>query len=187
MSTALDITHFSAHGTAVALELPETLHFNDWQRIGEQLEAQQNASLWWTADWAAHGERRYRRDYGEALERIYARGSLKNLAYVARNVAPERRRDALTFTHHAAVAPLEPEWQTIWLDDAITHGWQVLELRTRIAEWRGAGTSPSSPALTIRAVAELRDLCVRAAERAGIDPAEWARNALEQAARAALA
>lgn len=174
-----------AHGTRVSLELPETVSFNEWQRIGEQLQAQQDASQWWIADWAAYGERAYRRNYGEALEQIYARQSLYNLARVAKAVEIYRRRENLSFSHHAEVAPLEPEWQTVWLDDAQTHGWSRDELRARIAEWRGRGNTRPA-ALTIRAIDELHDLCIRAAARAGLEPADWARQTLEHAARLAL-
>lgn len=176
----------NASGTATALHLPAHLTFNEWQRVGEQLEAQQNASLWWIADWAAEGERRYRRDYGEALERLYERKSLRNVASIARSVEPSRRRDNLSFSHHAEVAALDPEWQTVWLDDAESHGWSTRELRARISEWRGNGAARID-ALTIRAVAELHDLCVRAAARVGLDPSEWAKQTLEHAARLALA
>lgn len=168
----------------VSLELP-ALGFNEWVRLGEQLQAQRDANLWWLADWAAAGELRYRREYGPALERIYARGSLHNLSSVSRRVEPSRRREGLSFSHHVEVASLEPEWQTVWLDDAETHGWSVMDLRARIAEWRGLDRA-STPALTIRAVAELHDLCIRAAERVGQDPAEWAKQTLEQAARHVL-
>lgn len=182
------LTHVAGDlaGSHTTLELPDGLHFNEWQRIGEQLEAHQTASQWWIADWAAYGERCYRRDYGEALERIYARGTLWNLASVSRRVEPSRRREDLSFSHHVEVAPLEADWQTVWLDDAQTHGWSRDELRGRLAEWRGRSTS-RTPALTIRAVDELHDLCIRAAERMGLDPADWARQALEHAARLALA
>jgi hypothetical protein len=175
-----------AQRTRVSLELPD-LSFNEWRRVGEQLELQHDASLWWIADWAAYGERQYRRDYGPALEQLYERKSLRNLAYVARNVDTERRRESLSFSHHAEVAPLDPDWQTVWLDDAETHGWSKQELRERLAEWRGNGRSGPTPALTIRAVAELHDLCVAAAQRVGLDPSEWARQTLEHAARLALA
>lgn len=174
-----------AVATRTSLEVPD-LGFNDWRRLGELLEQQRDANLWWIADWALAGEERYRRDYGPALEQIYARQSLHDLVYVARHVAPERRRDDLSFSHHREIASLEPDWQTVWLDDAQTHGWSTRELRQRISEWRGHGRSPT-PALTIRAVAELHDLCVAAAERVGLDPAEWARQTLEHAARLALA
>jgi hypothetical protein len=173
------------HGSRTSLALPDGLHFNEWQRIGEQLEQQQSASQWWIADWAAYGERRYRRDYGEALERIYARGTLWNLASVSRRVEPSRRREDLSFSHHVEIASLDPEWQTVWLDDAQTHGWSRDELRAKIAEWRGRG-HPRAPALTIRAVDELHDLCLRAAEHLGLDPADWARQTLEKAARRVL-
>lgn len=176
----------ATHATRTSLDLPDGLGFNDWQRIGEHLETLHDASLWHIADWASYGERQYRRDYGPALERLYERKSLRNLAYIARNVLSERRREGLSFSHHAEVAPLDPEWQTVWLDDAETHGWSKAELRARIAEWRG--TSRTTPAaLTIRAVAELHDLCVAAAGRLGLEPADWARQTLEHAARLALA
>lgn len=176
-----------AHGSLVGLMLPERLTFNEWQRIGVQLDVQQNASLWWIADWAAYGDRHYRRDYGEALEQVYSRQSLHDLAYVARNVESSRRRENLSFTHHREVAALEPDWQKVWLDDAETQGWSTRELRERIAEWRGANAPVRPAALTFRAVGDLHDLCVQAAERMGLDPADWARQTLEHAARLALA
>lgn len=159
--------------------------FNEWQRLVESLIAEREANTWLLADALAYGELHFRREYGPALERIYARQSLKNLASISRRVDAYRRRDALSFSHHAEVAALEPDWQTVWLDDAETHGWSVMELRARIAEWRGVDRA-STPALTIRAVSDLRDLCVRAAERVGQDPAEWAKQTLEQAARDVL-
>lgn len=159
--------------------------FNEWQRLVENLIEEREANTWLLADALAYGELHFRREYGPALERIYARQSLKNLASISRRVPVTVRRESLSFTHHAEVAALEQDWQKVWLDDAETHGWSTLELRARIAEWRGLDRGVT-PALTIRAVADLRELCVRAAERLGQDPAEWAKQTLEQAARHVL-
>lgn len=171
--------------TAVSLEIPSGMRFNDWRRLGEQLDAAFNANLWWRADWAARGDAAFRREYPQALEEMYARQSLHNLASVARRVEVSRRRESLSFSHHEAVAALDPEWQDVWLDDAFTHGWSVHELRERIARWKGREAS-AAPRLTISAVGELHDLCVRAAERAGVPADQWAAHVLEQAARAVL-
>jgi hypothetical protein len=68
----------------------------------------------------------------------------------------------------------------------LTHGWTRDELRTKIALWKGRDAAPVAR-LTIRAIGELHDLCVRAAEIEGIEPGEWAARTLERAARQALA
>lgn len=177
-------TTVGAKLTPTSLELADDVRFNAWRDLGQRLEAARDANLWWLADWAAHGERVYRKDYGPALEQI-SRGTIWNLASVSRRIESSRRREDLSFSHHVEVAPLDPDWQTIWLDDAFDHGWNRDELRSKIAEWRGRERTPQS-ALTFRAVDGLRDLCIQAAERAGLDPSEWVRQALERAARSDL-
>jgi hypothetical protein len=58
--------------------------------------------------------------YSKAQEilRDYDRDSLRNIANVARSVPASFRNDALSFTHHKHVAPLDPEKQKYWLDRA---------------------------------------------------------------------
>lgn len=172
--------------TTTALELPGDLRFNHWRNLGEDLARLSDANRWHLADWAAYGERTYRRDYGPALETAYTRDGIQNLAYVARNVEPSRRRDDLSFSHHVEVAPLEPEWQTAFLQDAFEKNWTRDELRDQIRAWRNHDKPARPPALTIRAAGELYDLCARAAAHAGTDPAAWAAAVLEHAARTEL-
>jgi len=123
----------------VGLILPDELTFNEWKTIGEDLEGDHNALMWQRADWAAYGERRYRRDYGPALEQLYSRQGIYDLASVARRVDISRRREDLSFSHHREVASLDPELQSVWLDDALRHGWTVHELRAQIAATKAAG------------------------------------------------
>jgi hypothetical protein len=170
--------------TTTAIEFPETLRFKDWEEIGEQLFMVQSVNLWWIAGWAAHGDRQYRRDYGPALEQIYNRRSLHNLASIYRRVDPHERRENLSFGHHEAVASLDPDLQGVWLDDALRHGWSVHELRAHIATHKGR--KGAAPAISFRAIGELHDLCVQAAEKLGVDPGEFARQALEEKAREVL-
>jgi transposase len=120
--------------TPTSLELPEGISWEQWRRLGDQLARRGDSIMWWIADHSAYGERQYRRDYGPALEQLYERKSLRNLAYVARNVDPSVRREELSFSHHAEVAPLDPEQQAAWLESAIAHAWSKQELRDQLAD-----------------------------------------------------
>jgi hypothetical protein len=170
--------------TAVSLEITGELRFNHFRRLVEQVGASHEASIWWRADLAAFGDRQYRRDYGPALEELYARQTIYQLAWVSRSVEISRRREILSFGHHQEVASLDPEIQTVWLDDAIRQNWTRDELRAHIADWKGRKTP--TPALTFKAIGEIYDLCVRAAEKLGVDAGEFARQALEEKARQVL-
>jgi hypothetical protein len=153
------------------LSLAEGIPFNEWREIGEQLERVSDSSLWWVADWAAYGDRWYRKDYGPALEQIWARKSLQNLASVARQVEPSRRREGLTFTHHACVASLTPAEQDDWLDDAERQGWSMRELREELQ--RARGVLASVPTLSVKLVEAHYHVAMAAAEKRGMDPRDW--------------
>ncbi|MFD9426223.1 MULTISPECIES: hypothetical protein [unclassified Streptomyces] len=64
-----------------------------------------NSSAWWLADWLIHGEATYGwRRYKEAVERTgLDYQTLRHYAWVARRFEHDRRRDSLSFAHHAAV------------------------------------------------------------------------------------
>lgn len=166
--------------TRTSLPLVDGIGFNEWREMGEKLVRMADSSSWWIGDWLAYGDR-YRRDYTVAmqqLDRTYE--ALRKCAYVSSHVPVGNRFPDLSWTHHLIVAPLDPGQQRYWLAEALRHGWSKRELEQQIAERRGTVARP--PAFTVRAVGELHALCVRAAERAGLDPAEWAAGALERAA-----
>jgi hypothetical protein len=117
-----------------------------------------------------------------------------------------RRRDSLSFGHHAEVAALPGPEQDFWLRKAEEFGWPVRrlrrEVRASLAE-RGQGPpglEPASPAtrpgkgqpdgqqVTIRVslTPGQLDLCQRAAGQDGTALTAWAARALEQAARDSL-
>lgn len=171
-----------AQPSRTQLVLEDGLPFNEWRRLGERLVRMGESTQWWIGDWLNYGER-YRRDYRQAMEELdRAYGTLRNLAYVAAKVPPEIRHPELSWSCHRAVTSLGPEEQRVWLDEALRQGWTTRELEQALA----AGKPGRPPALTLRAVGELHELCTRAAERAGLDPATWAAAALERAARAEL-
>jgi hypothetical protein len=172
----------------VGLSLPDGMRVNDWERLGDHLGQWRNTNLWWIADWAAYGDRCYRKEYPALLMKLYDRESLQNLARVASAVESTRRRDDLSFTHHAEVAALDPVEQSEWLADAFDESWSTRELRERIQAWRGRDRQLPPPRLTVRAPGEIADLVARAAAHAGAESAaEWALAVLEREARQELA
>ena len=52
-------------------------------------------------------------------------GTLKNRASVARRIDPSRRRDGLTWSHHAEVAGLEPDEADAVLAETALYTWSV--------------------------------------------------------------
>jgi hypothetical protein len=166
------------------LEITVELTFNDWKRLGEKLLETQDRALWSIGDWRVYGER-YGKEYHEALASLdEASRFIQASARVARSFETERRRDQLTFEMHEVVAGCEPDEQDQWLDDAERQGWTRRQMQFAFVE---AIAKVPLPSLSVKAVGELRELCVQAAERQGMDPREWAMQVLERAARETLA
>ncbi|MFD8980639.1 LmbU family transcriptional regulator [Streptomyces sp. NPDC059564] len=111
--------------------LPQNLPERSWERIGTDLRELVNSSAWWLADWLIYGESTYGwRRYKEAIERTgLDYQTLRNYAWVARRFDHHRRRDGLSFAHHAEVARLAPPEQDYWLRKAEQQKWSRNELR----------------------------------------------------------
>jgi hypothetical protein len=119
--------------TRVGARFDPLLPFEAWKALGGRLGLYSNATAWWLGDWLAFGRMKYGRRYKEA---IAATGldyqTLRNYAMVARRFEVSRRRDNLTFQHHAAVCALPDAEQDRWLDAAGAGGWSRNELRRRM-------------------------------------------------------
>jgi hypothetical protein len=105
------------------------LPFETWKELGPRIATYATASAWWLGDWLTFGRMKYGRRYKEA---IAATGldyqTLRNYAVVARRFTPSRRRDTLSFQHHAEVCALSDDDQELWLDLAALRGWSKREL-----------------------------------------------------------
>jgi hypothetical protein len=110
-----------------------------WVRAGQRLGAMTRCSQWWLGDWVRYGTVRWGEKYKEA-SRItgYDIQSLRNIAYVAGRVEISRRRDNLTWSHHAEVSALDPEEQDRWLDLAEAEKMSVSDLRIELRSARRA-------------------------------------------------
>jgi hypothetical protein len=185
------------------MQLPTRLPFEKWLSIGSQLSDLCSSSAWCLGDWLVYGQEAYAGRYRDAIERTSLDyQTLRNYAWVVRRFSLSRRRDTLSFGHHAEVAVLPEPEQDFWLRKAEEQGWSVKrlrrEVRTSLAE-RSASTGAededasdqdqreqSMASLQVHIAREKLELCQVAAERAGLSMEVWAALTLEQAARYAL-
>ncbi|MDB1086995.1 LmbU family transcriptional regulator [Streptomyces sp. ACA25] len=113
---------------------PQNLPERSWEQIGASLRELTKSSAWWLADWLIFGETTYGlRRYREAIERTgLDYQTLRNYAWVARRFEHRRRRDSLSFAHHAEVTRLSPPEQDYWLRKAEQQKWSRNELRRTV-------------------------------------------------------
>jgi hypothetical protein len=118
---------------AVAWVPDQDLEHPEWVAVGRQFGVMSRVSNWLVGDWIEYGTAKWGEKYVEA-SRItgYDVKSLRNIAYVARQVDLSRRRDKLRWSHHAEVAGLEPQEQDIWLDRCLADRFSVADLRIEL-------------------------------------------------------
>ena len=159
-----------------------------WKALGAKISFYSEATSWWLGDWLLFGQMKYGRRYkeGVALTGLDYQ-TLRNYAAVARRFDLSRRRDNLSFQHHAEVCALADDIQDSWLDLAAASQWSKTELRRRV---RAAADCPArrGPSATLRLVVEAhRDERWRqAARQSGSAFEEWMTKCLDAAATAAL-
>jgi hypothetical protein len=170
-------------GTTSRLRLEDDLTFENWLGIGRRLSRITNASPWWLGDWLIYGRRAYGERYKAALDVTdLDYQTLRNYAWVARKFPVSRRRDRLSFQHHAEVASLAEPEQDLWLKRADGAQWSKTELRRRIAAERGRARNQAAPVTLRFEVAPERALRWQAAAaEAGVELTEWIANAADAA------
>lgn len=107
---------------------------DEWLTEGRALAEHRERDQWALGDWVVQGERRY----GDLLQAAAAigidYGVLRNLATVARKVEESRRRDSLSWSHHAAIAALPVEVGDALLDRAEAEEWSREVIREEARE-----------------------------------------------------
>lgn len=190
------------------LQLPYRLPFDAWVDMGKRLAAVVNSSAWCLGDWLVYGEVNFTGRYREAIERTSLDyQTLRNYAWVARKFSLQRRRENLSFGHHAEVAALPEPEQDYWLRKAEELGWSRNqtrhEIRTSLRERNAAGTAQEdqaeeppetpdatqaaeAPVLTIRMelTRDQLEQYQNAADRAECSIEDWAMQILDRAALA---
>lgn len=188
----------------LGLVFPRHLPFEAWLGVGSQLAAVAASSAWCLGDWLVYGQAAYGSRYRDAAERTgLDYQTLRNYAWVAGRFELSRRRDTLSFGHHAEVAALPAPEQDFWLRKAEESGWSTRrlreEVRASLAE-RGQeplALEPAGPArrpeqnqrarrqVTVRVTLtpEQLELCEQAARSAGMTIIAWAARVIGQAAQ----
>lgn len=182
------------------LIIPQSLSLQAWEKIGRELAALCDSSAWWLADWLIYGETAYSGRYREIIEQTgLSYQTLRNYAWVARRFEQPRRRENLSFAHHAEVASLEPAEQDYWLRRAEEQKWSRNRLRAEVqsslaersscaltdgsddAAANGADATDQAVAVNILLPPEALQRCQRVATAHGLSMDAWVAQVLQSA------
>ncbi|MEU4836474.1 LmbU family transcriptional regulator [Streptosporangium sp. NPDC023615] len=170
-----------------ALSLPPNMSLTAWSRLGRQIFIISDSSAWWLGDWLIYGQAQYPDRYKRAIaETSLDYQTLRNYAWVARQFSLSRRREKLSFQHHAEVASLPEPEQDIWLNRAEKGAWSRNELRRRIKAERNGGITDEITHIQMNVIAEQKKRWQEAAESTEQDLLVWMVSNLDRAALAAL-
>jgi hypothetical protein len=185
-----DLIHPAGDGSArtpytpLGLRLPASLSFERWQALGRRIGSIANASSWWLGDWAFYGEGNYGEKYKQA---IAVTGldyqTLRNYVWVAGRFDLSRRRDKLSFGHHAELAALAEHEQDEWLDQAERSRWSRSELRTHLRSEKRARIPGGVEHVRLKVDTARVERWKAAAEAERLDLTDWLGVAADNAAR----
>jgi hypothetical protein len=115
----------------------QDLDVAEWIIHGGRLGSIGRAVSWWIGDWVNYGNEKFGEKYTRAARVSgYDVQSLMNMAYVASRFDRFRRRERLSWSHHAELASLDPEQQEMWLEKAERASLSVRGLRDELRTWR---------------------------------------------------
>lgn len=122
-----------ARTTVVAWLGHADLTVDEWQSYGPRIGLVSKSTNWWLGDWVRFGQRRYDQRYQRASELTgYDEQTLMNLAYVAGRFEISRRRETVSWSHHAELAKLDVADQELWLSRAAMQELSVRKLRAEL-------------------------------------------------------
>ena len=176
--------------TGVGLLIPSVVDFCAWEQAGVKIARIAECSAWCLGDWLVYGEHRYADRYKQviAAARLDYQ-TLRNYAWVARRFDLGRRREELSFQHHAEVAALPAAEQDRWLDLSAGQGWSRNELRRNLRSGRESGLLPARTVALprMRIPPEYLARWRGAAEQMNQNLEEWVLATLDVGARQVLA
>jgi hypothetical protein len=128
--------------TPAGLELPPNLTFEEWQTTGKKLFRLRQWCHFAIGDWLLYGEQYYDEQFAQAIdESEYSYFTLMHDKRVASCFEYCRRRQYLSWSHHAAVVSLPADLQDKLLDRAEKNNWSREELREAVQKLKGTQLS----------------------------------------------
>lgn len=180
MTTAL-VAHEQVQITETGWAPTTTLSYEEWRDAGQQLLRVGRAWQWWVGDWVLYGERSFGERYAEAIELTGMEYStIANVISVARKVEASRRREALSWTHHAEVAALPPAKQDEWLSRAEDEGLSHRRLRAALRDAMPAKKPAPDPEPQVEYVGQITVRFLAADDEDAHDRVKALGQALEQ-------
>jgi hypothetical protein len=105
----------------------------EWSALGRRFGEIGRCSQWWLGDWISYGNAKFGERYSRAVKLTgYDVQSLMNMVYVASRFEISRRRENLSWSHHATLAALDVASQEYWLTRALADRMSVADLRVEL-------------------------------------------------------
>lgn len=142
----LDLSAYGFEPTSNGLSPTREVSFKEWAALEPLLRCEMQTvtrrATWIQfafGDWLNYGESHFGENeiWNVIDQSHYEAHTLQNMKSVARSVPQSRRRENLTWSHHASVQRLDPEDQTKMLETAETEGWPVARLREEVRGTKG--------------------------------------------------
>lgn len=160
--------------TPRTMNLPADIDYDRYESLGAFLGEFKSRVNFYLGDWLIFGEGTFAERWSQACEATgLAEQTLLRIMAVCRNVPAARRRDALSFSVHAAVQSQDVRSQNLWLKRAEQHGWGYAELRKAMQAARHDekpplfDDEPGGDDVIVDRVVEVARLIVSHAEIAG--------------------
>ena len=136
------------------------LAFAQWVEHGRKLGVAGRGAGWWLGDWVRYGATKYGGKYARAARVTgYDHKTLMNMVYVASRFEISRRREVLSWSHHAELASFDEADQEKWLDRAVEEKLTVRRLRQELAQGPRAPSAEEAAEARARAAAEHAAVC----------------------------
>jgi hypothetical protein len=142
----------SAELTRVGWTPAADIGLAEWSAVGRRFGEIGRCSQWWLGDWINYGNAKFGERYARAVRLTgYDAQSLMNMVYVASRFEISRRRESLSWSHHATLAALDAGEQERWLDRAGAERLSVADLRVELRSRRRALQAPAADAQSVTA------------------------------------
>jgi len=108
--------------------------FEEWVSVMETMNQVGQSHTFWLGDLYLVGEQFYGEERATSImdSTDWNLKTLQNAASICRRIEPTRRREELSYSHHAEVGYLEPDEQDYYLQKAIDNQLSVTKLRNMI-------------------------------------------------------